>query len=145
MISSPAAICLCMQYAPGGTLRDILDTQGALSEPRARRYFQQMCGALHYCHNTMHIVHRDLKLDNMLIDNHDRILLVDFGFAEYVGPSNKRLSSSAALHTTRRPRPSCSRSILARVPTCGRSASTIHDAEGSSPSRQRVWSSSARR
>ena len=39
----------------------------------------------------MHMIHRDLKLDNMLIDNHDRILLADFGFAEYVGPSNKRL------------------------------------------------------
>ena len=64
---------------------------GALPEPRARRYLQQMCGALHYCHRTAHIVHRDLKLDNMLIDAHDNILLADFGFAEYVGPNNKRL------------------------------------------------------
>ena len=91
VITSPAAICLCMQYAAGGTLRDILDSGGALPEPRARRYLQQMCGALHYCHRTAHIVHRDLKLDNMLIDAHDNILLADFGFAEYVGPNNKRL------------------------------------------------------
>ena len=91
VISSPAAICLCMQYAPGGTLRDVLDQHGALAEGRARRYMQQMCGALHYCHRTMHVVHRDLKLDNLLLDGAGRILLADFGFAEYVGPSNKRL------------------------------------------------------
>jgi serine/threonine protein kinase len=91
VITSPAAICLCMQYASGGTLRDVLDTAGALPEPRARRYARQMCAALHYCHRTMHVVHRDLKLDNMLLDAHDNILLADFGFAEYVGPANKRL------------------------------------------------------
>ena len=91
VISSPSSICLCMQYASGGTLRDLLDQHGALSEPRARRYLQQMCGALHYCHKKAHVVHRDLKLDNMLLTGSDEILLADFGFAEYVGPSNKRL------------------------------------------------------
>ena len=50
-----------------------------------------MCGALHYCHKKAHVVHRDLKLDNMLLTGSDEILLADFGFVEYVGPSNKRL------------------------------------------------------
>ena len=86
VITSASTICLCMQYAPGGTLRELLDTKGALAEPQARRYFRQMCGALHYCHETMRVVHRDLKLDNMLLDAHDNILLADFGFADAIGP-----------------------------------------------------------
>jgi len=39
----------------------------------------------------MHVVHRDLKLDNLLLDGSDNLLLADFGFAEYVGPTNKKL------------------------------------------------------
>jgi len=39
----------------------------------------------------MHVVHRDLKLDNLLLDGSGRVLLADFGFAEYVGPANKKL------------------------------------------------------
>ena len=62
-----------------------------LSEAVARRYTRQMLGALHYCHNVMHIVHRDLKLDNMLLDAHDNLLIADFGFADSVGASNRRL------------------------------------------------------
>ena len=91
VISSSSTICLCMQYAPGGTLREVLDTRGALSEPVARRYTRQMLGALHYCHNVMHIVHRDLKLDNMLLDANDNLLIADFGFADSVGASNRKL------------------------------------------------------
>jgi serine/threonine protein kinase len=91
VISSSSTICLCMQYAPGGTLREVLDTRGALSEPVARRYTRQMLGALHYCHNVMHIVHRDLKLDNMLLDADDNLLIADFGFADSVGASNRKL------------------------------------------------------
>jgi len=91
VLVSPAAICLCMHYAAGGTLRDVLDQHGALSERRARSYAQQLCGALHYCHRSAHIAHRDLKLDNLLLDANGRLLLADFGFAEYVGPTNRKL------------------------------------------------------
>ena len=91
VISSSSTICLCMQYAPGGTLREVLDTRGALSEAVARRYTRQMLGALHYCHNVMHIVHRDLKLDNMLLDANDNLLIADFGFSDSVGASNRKL------------------------------------------------------
>ena len=90
VISSQASINLCMQHAAGGTLRELLDQHGALPEARARRYLRQICGALHYCHEVVHVVHRDIKLDNMLLDADDNVLLADFGFAEVVGP-NKRM------------------------------------------------------
>lgn len=81
VITSTRDICLCMQYAPCGTLREVLDDHGPLPEDRARRYFRQLLGALSYCHNVQLVVHRDLKLDNLLLDSHDCILLADFGFA----------------------------------------------------------------
>ena len=91
VISSQASINLCMQHAAGGTLRELLDQHGALPEARARRYLRQICGALHYCHEVVHVVHRDIKLDNMLLDADDNVLLADFGFAEIVGPTKRKL------------------------------------------------------
>ena len=91
VISSQASINLCMQHAAGGTLRELLDQHGALPEARARRYLRQICGALHYCHEVVHVVHRDIKLDNMLLDANDNVLLADFGFAEVVGPNKRKL------------------------------------------------------
>ncbi len=87
VIRSPQAISLCMQYAPRGTMRDLLDEHGALPEPRARHYARQLLGALHYCHHVVEIVHRDLKLDNLLLDDADNLLLADFGFAASVANS----------------------------------------------------------
>ena len=91
VISSQASINLCMQHAACGTLRELLDQHGALPEARARRYLRQICGALHYCHEVVHVVHRDIKLDNMLLDANDNVLLADFGFAEVVGPNKRKL------------------------------------------------------
>ena len=91
VLTSPASICLVLQYAPGGTLRDLIDKEGALAEPRARGFMRQLASALRYCHLVMHVVHSDLKLDNLLLDGAGGLLLADFGFAEYVGPANKKL------------------------------------------------------
>ena len=52
---------------------------GALPESRARKYMRQLGAAMRYCHCVMHVVHRDLKLDNLLLDASDNILLADFG------------------------------------------------------------------
>lgn len=90
VIYSTRDICLCMQFAPGGTLRELLDASGPLSEERARRYSRQLLGALCYCHGAQLVVHRDLKLDNLLLDADDNLLLADFGFAASIA-STRRL------------------------------------------------------
>ena len=40
---------------------------GALSDAAAKRMFSQLVSALRYCHN-LHIAHRDLKCENVLLD-----------------------------------------------------------------------------
>ena len=44
-----------------------------------RKYFTQLLLALMYCHNTLKLIHRDIKPDNILIDEFDNIKLADFG------------------------------------------------------------------
>ena len=52
-----------------------------LPEDRAKHYFKQLVDALKFVHNR-HVVHRDLKLDNLLVkEESDEVLLCDFGYA----------------------------------------------------------------
>ncbi|NWT76137.1 SIK2 kinase, partial [Prunella himalayana] len=51
---------------------DYLASHGRLSEPEARRKFWQILSAVEYCHGRK-IVHRDLKAENLLLDNNMNI------------------------------------------------------------------------
>lgn len=52
-------------------------------------FFTQIVNVVHYLHSH-HISHRDLKLENFLIDHNGRIKLIDFGFAFRFDPSNSK-------------------------------------------------------
>jgi non-specific serine/threonine protein kinase len=49
-----------------------------------RLYFIDMLKALHYCHVTAKVVHRDIKPDNIMINHNDEAVLIDFGLSETV-------------------------------------------------------------
>lgn len=66
------------EYASGGELLDHILAKGKLSEDEARRYFRQLISAIEHCH-TAHVVHRDLKLENLLRNADNELLLSDFG------------------------------------------------------------------
>ena len=51
-----------------------------IPEARCRHIFHQLLKAMAYMHEN-NVCHRDLKLDNILIDGNDHIKLIDFGFA----------------------------------------------------------------
>ena len=51
---------------------DYLASHGRLSESEARRKFWQILSAVEYCHNRK-VVHRDLKAENLLLDNNMNI------------------------------------------------------------------------
>jgi serine/threonine protein kinase len=73
---------MIMEYAGGGELLKYVEEHGKLHECDARRIFMQIVNAMSYCH-TRGIVHRDLKLENVLFKSkHDlQIKVVDFGIA----------------------------------------------------------------
>lgn len=58
---------LVMEIAAGGELYDYLNARKCLEEREARRVFRQIATAVYYCHKHK-ICHRDLKLENILLD-----------------------------------------------------------------------------
>nr|CAD7194420.1 unnamed protein product [Timema douglasi] len=81
-------IYLVTEYASGGEIFDYLVENGRMNEKEARRIFQQIVAAVHYCH-TRQIVHRDLKAENLLLDLDKDIKLADFGFSNHFQPGQK--------------------------------------------------------
>lgn len=77
----------------GGDLRYRLDRNGPISEECVKFYVAELALALEYLHQ-LRIVHRDIKPDNLLLDEHGHIHLTDFNVAVRVKPD--RLLTAAA-------------------------------------------------
>lgn len=71
---------LVMEFAAGGELYDYLSERKVLTEDEARRVFRQVATAVYYCHKHK-ICHRDLKLENILLDEHGNAKIADFGLS----------------------------------------------------------------
>eukprot|EP00775_Hariotina_reticulata_P009702 gene9702-9861_t len=83
---------LVMEYVSGGNMvayvtrrRESREARGGLcvNEDEANFFFRQLIWAVQFCHKN-HVAHRDLKLDNTILDHRDppRLKLCDFGFAK---------------------------------------------------------------
>jgi predicted ATPase/DNA-binding NarL/FixJ family response regulator len=71
---------LVMEYAPGGNLRRLHPTFTRVPLETVVSYVQQIASALDYAHS-QHLIHGDIKPENMLLGMHDELLLSDFGLA----------------------------------------------------------------
>ncbi len=71
---------LVMDYASNGSLKQRHKNNVPLPLSVITSYIEQVAGALQYAHERK-IIHRDVKPDNMLIDENDQIMLSDFGIA----------------------------------------------------------------
>lgn len=72
---------LVMEYVHGYSLRQMLETQGRLTEQEATRYGAQVAAALHYAHS-QGVIHCDIKPENILISEQGIAKVADFGVAE---------------------------------------------------------------
>ncbi|KAK9465439.1 kinase-like domain-containing protein [Lipomyces arxii] len=88
VIITETLVWLVLEYCAGDELYTYLNRNGRLSTDQTQRIFTQLCGAVAYIH-MKNIVHRDLKLENILMDKHDNVKLCDFGFTRECEP--KRL------------------------------------------------------
>uniref|UniRef100_W5K337 non-specific serine/threonine protein kinase n=1 Tax=Astyanax mexicanus TaxID=7994 RepID=W5K337_ASTMX len=71
---------MVMEYASGGELYEYIQSRQRLTEEEARYFFRQITSAVLYCH-TNGVVHRDLKLENILLDQDLNVKLADFGLS----------------------------------------------------------------
>ncbi|XP_078434905.1 serine/threonine-protein kinase SAPK7-like [Wolffia australiana] len=83
VVLTPTHLAIVMEYAAGGELFDRICSAGRFSEDEARYFFQQLICGVSYCHH-MQICHRDLKLENTLLDGSPapRLKICDFGYSK---------------------------------------------------------------
>lgn len=75
VMESRNMIYLVTEYASGGEIFDHLVTNGRMKEEEAARVFAQIVSAVDYCH-CKGVVHRDLKAENVLLDNNMNIKVI---------------------------------------------------------------------
>ncbi|CAI2373864.1 unnamed protein product [Moneuplotes crassus] len=70
-----------LKFYENGDLFENISRGGPVHEGMARYYFLQLVNAVEYLH-LRNVAHRDIKLDNILLDDNFQAMLIDFGFSE---------------------------------------------------------------
>lgn len=83
LIETSDKVCFVMELADNGDLLDYINSKKRLSERTARNFFKDLISGISANHRK-HIVHRDIKCENLLLDANYRLKLSDFGFARKV-------------------------------------------------------------
>ncbi len=71
---------IVLELCPNGSMMDMVRKRKYLTESEVRRYTIQMCGAIKYMHHK-NVLHRDLKMGNIFLDEQMNIKIGDFGLA----------------------------------------------------------------
>ncbi|XP_052208605.1 CBL-interacting serine/threonine-protein kinase 1-like [Diospyros lotus] len=95
VMASKTKIYMVLEYVTGGELFDRIAYKGKLSEAEGRKLFQQLIDGVSYCHNKG-VYHRDLKLENILVDAKGNIKITDFGLSALP----QQFRDDGLLHTT---------------------------------------------
>ena len=74
-------VYMVMEYISGGSLKDVIRKNGKLDEPTTLRYASQLCDAVAEIHRN-NVLHLDIKPGNILINNDDKVCLIDFGISK---------------------------------------------------------------
>lgn len=68
------------EYCEGGELFHYLEDKGRISEIETAKLFAQLLDGIEYLHQNG-IAHRDIKLENILLDENNRVKIADFGMS----------------------------------------------------------------
>ncbi|XP_006883242.1 PREDICTED: testis-specific serine/threonine-protein kinase 4 isoform X2 [Elephantulus edwardii] len=96
-IETTSRVYIVLELAQGGDVLEWIQHYGACSEPLAGKWFSQLTLGIAYLHSKG-IVHRDLKLENLLLDKRENVKISDFGFSKMVIPNLPVRSSPSFSH-----------------------------------------------
>ncbi|ODV96654.1 hypothetical protein PACTADRAFT_24703, partial [Pachysolen tannophilus NRRL Y-2460] len=85
-----------LEYVPGGSVSSMLNNYGPFEEPLIRNFIRQTIIGLNYLHGE-HIIHRDIKGANILIDSSGTVKISDFGISKKINTTVSMASKRASL------------------------------------------------
>lgn len=94
VIEDEESLYIVMEYVEGPTLLEYIKEQAKLPDWKIKHFFCEILSALIYLHDSLNIVHRDLKLENIIIDKRMNVRLLDFGL------SNQQKDDASMFFTT---------------------------------------------
>jgi beta-lactam-binding protein with PASTA domain/tRNA A-37 threonylcarbamoyl transferase component Bud32 len=89
---------IVMEYVDGQTLREIVKTQGPMSQQRVIEVMADVCAALDFSHKH-NIIHRDVKPANIMINRAGAVKVMDFGIARALGEGQNMTQTAAVIGT----------------------------------------------
>ena len=101
VLASKTKIYLVLELVTGGELFDLLAKEKKFGEVKARHFFKQLVDGIMCCHGKG-IVHRDIKLENLLLDANGDLKISDFGLSGLHDSTcgDATMTQSKMLHTS---------------------------------------------
>ena len=90
-------IFVVMEYVNGGELFNLVNEGSGLDEVSARKYFRQIIDGVEHCHQHL-VCHRDLKLENILVDDKGHVKIADFGLSNIMKDGKFLKTSCGSLY-----------------------------------------------
>ncbi|KAK2412258.1 CBL-interacting serine/threonine-protein kinase 1 [Trifolium repens] len=95
VLASKTKIYMVLEYVTGEELFDKIASKGKLTEGEGRKLFHQLIDGVSHCHSKG-VFHRDLKLENVLVDVKGNLKITDFGLSALP----QQFRADGLLHTT---------------------------------------------
>lgn len=77
IMEDPKDYWIVTELCGGGELLDELEANGPLTEVGAALVMKQILSSVHYCHTQQKVIHRDLKLENILLEEGSKKVTLD--------------------------------------------------------------------
>lgn len=78
---------LVFELCSNGTLGDLLNRLGQIPEDELRTYFIETAKGLRYLHEEANVIHRDIKIDNIMFNSNNSVKIIDFGLSVKFNPT----------------------------------------------------------